>query len=306
MIELFENLLQLSSFFGIKWRSLKKITRQLDKEYKFFYVIQKNGKRRKITSPSLVLSNIQKTINKSILTKHKRKENVFGFYSKTNHIKNAEYHIGSKYMLNLDIKNFFGSINTKQVYFVFNKIYGFNKSVSTMLTKLTTYEGVLPQGAPTSPMLSNLVFRNMDYRINALCEKLQIKYSRYADDLTFSSEIDFNRKYVYSKVNQILQSNYYEINTSKTRMLDYDLSVTGLNIIENKLQIPRRYIKKITQELYYINKFGIESHLEKSFSFKKETETYLQELFGRINYVRQVEQDLGDKLLEMFLEIDFS
>ncbi len=298
-----KKLKQLSSFFGIKWQVFKTITKDISLEYKTFYITQKNGKKRKINSPSIRLYLIQRNINDLILKKHNKLYFVYGFYSEVSHIDNARYHLNSKEMLSIDLENFFGSINSKQVYFVFHKMFGFNKSVSTALTTLTTLDNQLPQGAPSSPMLSNLVFRNVDYRIEKLSEKLGIKYSRYADDLTFSSNDPFDKVYVLLKVSNILKTNGYKVNKRKTRMFSNHMIVNGLVIKDKKIKVQSYYIRKIKQDLYYIEKYGLEDHIRNKYKYPKDFSIYLEELYGKINYVKQINPDIGFDLIERFYAI---
>jgi RNA-directed DNA polymerase len=285
-----KDIYQMSSFFGIKWESFLEMINNGDDYYRVFYIKQKNGKRRKITSPNLILKRVQKIILDTILVKHQPLKFVFGFYTEKNHILNARQHLMSKYQINIDISDFFGSINSKQVYFVFNKLYNFDNKISTALTHLTTHNGSLPQGAPTSPMLSNLVFRNLDYRIRKFSDKMGIIYTRYADDLTFSSDKIFNRGYVLNIIRAILSSNGFQINSKKTIFKQNHLNVNGLNIIDKRILVSSKYKRDILQQVYYIRKYGIEDHLNTKYStFEKDAITYLSELLGKINYVRQVE-----------------
>src|SRR5690625_2855681 len=298
-----ENIRKLSSFFWLKDKSLKYYVFKTEEQYSVFYLTQKNGKKRKITTPNLSLQLMQNKILHQILNKHQRLDFVFGFYKDTNHIENAKYHQDSKEMLNIDIKDFFESINTNQVYFVFNKIFEFDSKISTILTRLTTYRGSLPQGASTSPALSNLVFRNCDYRIKKLADKIGVKYSRYADDLTFSSEKPFNKKYLLKAVESILKDNNFQINKSKTRFLSNHLFVTGLSIIDGEIKIPRYYIRDIEQQFYYIEKFGLSNHVKNVYGQDKDVDVYLEQLYGRIVYVFQVEKTLGKQFLTKFSDL---
>ena len=110
------------------------------------------------------------------------------FVPKNNGLKsNAEYHKKNIFLLEMDIKNFFGTIKEGQVFKLFCNI-GYNTKVSTILTSLCTFDGELPQGAVTSPYLANLILYHLDIRLNGLCSRKDIVYTRYADDLSFSSK----------------------------------------------------------------------------------------------------------------------
>jgi RNA-directed DNA polymerase len=185
-------------------------------------------------------------------------------------------------------------------------LFGFNKSVSTALTTLTTLDSKLPQGAPTSPMISNLVFRNMDYRINEFSKKINVEYSRYADDLTFSSKKKFDKVYVLLKISNILESNGYKLNKNKTRMFSNHMIVNGLVIKDKKLNVQNSYIRNIEQDFYYIDKYGLEDHLKHKFDYKKDPSIYLEEMFGKINYIKQINSKIGLDLLDKFNKIVYS
>ena len=154
-----------------------------------------------------------------------------------------------------------------------------------LLTYLCTYYDYLPQGAPTSAYISNLVMYDFDNIIGSFCEENNISYTRYSDDMTFSG--DFNPSIVIKKVNEELKKLSLELNYDKVKIIKNNnrQSVTGL-VVNNKLQVSKTLRKKIRQEVYYINKYGINSHLNKINC--KDKEKYLNSLYGKILYVLQI------------------
>jgi len=168
--------------------------------------------------------------------------------------ENAYPHQNKKIILKLDIKDFFNSIDFELIYNALPS-YIFPPSIKVLLIKLCTYDDYLPQGSPTSPMLSNLVLKSFDNYIGDYCFKRNINYTRYCDDLTFSG--DFNPKILKNKVECFLETLGFNLNN------------------------PKNYKKKRRQEMYYLKKYGIESHLKK---VKQSKEKYLISLKGRINY----------------------
>jgi len=167
----------------------ERIIPKLDSEGNFRY--SKGKKLERIIHPSNgKLKIIQKQIEKKFLKKIVLPYYVQGGVKKRSNVTNAKIHRGSKYKFLTDIKSFFPSINNDLVFKAFIQ-QGFSKDVSSHLTKLTTYKGMLPQGAPTSTSVANLVFRPIDEKLQKICQANKIKYSRYVDDLTFSSNRDF-------------------------------------------------------------------------------------------------------------------
>ena len=183
-------------------------------------------------------------------------------------------------VLSLDIENFFGSIRESKVYFFFHKL-GYSKQVAMMLTKLCTLDGSLPQGAPTSPALSNLISLRIDRRISGFALKNKIRYTRYADDLAFSGEFDTGS--VIRLVSKILNDEGLNINQAKTRLMlpHNQQEVTGI-VVNEKMQAPRPVRRNLRKAVHYIEKFGLDSHLD----FIRNTRAnYLNHLKGIANFI---------------------
>jgi RNA-directed DNA polymerase len=196
-------------------------------------------------------------------------------------MENVRFHRNKEIILKIDIADFFGSVNFYQVLNVFLK-FGYKMPVSALLSNLCTYEGYLPQGAPTSPMLSNFIFRKVDDIIFSYCRANNIMYTRYADDLTFSGS--FEIKSLFRLLYQTLHSYGFQINTTKTQVLSRCVSQRVTNIVVNdKVQCTRKYRKRIRQEVYYIKKHGLEKHVE-WINSPLTADQYLASLRGRIGY----------------------
>lgn len=181
----------------------------------------------------------------------------------------------------MDIKNYFGSIKYINVYSFFREL-GYTKSIAVMLSNICTLNNSLPQGSPTSPMLANLVTRNVDKRIAGYAIKNKIRYTRYADDITISG--DFEVGAVIRVVKSILKSEEFKINNGKTRVRtqNQQQEVTGI-VVNEKLQVPRNYRRDLRQKVYFIKKYGLQSHLD----FIKEHDkiNYLYTLLGMANFI---------------------
>ncbi len=187
-------------------------------------------KYRKLTPSTKRLKNIHKKIN-LFLQQIQLPNYVFGAVTGKNNIKNALQHIDNTYFFSIDLKDYFSRINNKQVFNMFLQ-NGFSSTISKKLTQLTTYEGKLPQGPPTSPIISNLVFKETGERLLELCKIYKVIFTSYLDDLTFSSANDF--KFLIPEFVNIITEGKFCINYKKVFYKKNKPEITGL-IIKNKM-----------------------------------------------------------------------
>lgn len=263
-----------------KLNILYAIANHPEKYYTTKYIDKRNKTKRKLLIPNNYLKKIQQNILENVLYGLSTSLYVKSYQKVMSLIDNASPHQNKKIVLKLDIKDFFTSITFEELYKVLpNEILP--PSVKVLLLKLCTYNDYLPQGAPTSPMLSNLVLKNFDNYIGKFCSKQNISYTRYSDDLTFSGE--FNPKKLTNKVQAFLEELGYNININKTKVITKKgcQKITGL-VVNEKVNTPKKYRQKIRQEMYYIKKYGIDSHLQRLKIRAKNK--YLSSLRGRINY----------------------
>ena len=170
----------------------------------------------------------------------------------------------------------------------------FPVQIGAILTSLCCIDDVLPQGAPTSPALSNIVMKNFDDIIGAWCKKRNISYTRYCDDLTFSADIPLYN--VYLKVKDMLLKRGFELNEDKTKFITNSSSqrVTGLTVNE-KVSIPRDYKKELRQEVYYAIEYGLADSIIKGNKARyinhgePNIHSYFSHLKGKMFYVLQIE-----------------
>jgi RNA-directed DNA polymerase len=212
--------------------------------YRQFQISKARGGKRTILAPKTYLKTIQKYILRHILETQKLPPHVTGFVRNRSVAQNARIHQKARYLLNVDLKDFFGSVRPAKVANIFRQI-GFSYSMPDILSKLCTHNKSLPQGAPTSPYLANLVFLRADAAIKRLCDKLKIKYSRYADDLTFSRSKRFPKDFE-ERIGAISQRYNFALNHKKTRFSKPGQAkfVTGF-VVNEKVQPPRNTRKKI-------------------------------------------------------------
>ena len=270
-----------------KLNILYAISNNSEKYYTKKYINKRNGKKRELLIPNKLLKSIQKNILNNILNSLEVSKYAYAYIKNKSLNDNASPHINQKVVLKLDIKDFFTSITFEEIYKVIpNEL--FPPSIKVLILKLCTYYDYLPQGAPTSPMLSNLVLKNFDNYIGKYCEERNIAYTRYCDDLTFSG--DFDTKKLKNKVQAFIEEIGYNLNDKKTKVIKNNKRqiVTGL-VVNDKVNILISYRKKIRQEMYYIDKYGLDNHLNRLNITCKEK--YINSLKGRINYCLSIDKD---------------
>ncbi len=293
------NTYQLSNILGIKWTVLKKVINNSQKMYYNFNISKRSGGKRMISMPNEVLKEIQSLIKKKILSNIKISDKANGFVENKSIITNAKVHLKQEKILNIDLEDFFPSIHKNRVYYIFKNVCGYSNDVSFCLTNLVTYKNSLPQGAPTSPILSNIVTYMMDIRLEKLSEKMGIRYTRYADDITFSGDKYLINTKLLEYVNNIIEDCGFKINEKKTRFASKGSrqEVTGLIINNDTINVPKSYIRQIRQELYYIDKYGIKDHRAK---VGFENKYYKEHLLGKILYVKSINPTKGIELLNKY------
>lgn len=275
------------------------------------YTIQKrDGNKREVFKPSYRLKKIQKWILKKILVNVDLPDCVHGFVKGKSILTNAEVHVHSKpfWVHCIDIKDFFPSIEKTKVKEVFADL-GYSDDVATFLSEICTINGKLVQGFPTSPMLANIIFKDIDSIILNIIKRHGIRYSRYADDLTFSGMQKSNYKRQLEKISAsicvALELNGFHINPLKTRTLKNKQAkkVTGLIVSEDGVRIPKKYIKLIRKELYYCKKYGVVDHLK--YNNLITIANYKGYLTGMARFIYMVERDLGRQILKEINELNW-
>jgi RNA-directed DNA polymerase len=277
------NLSHLAQLVGYKKEYLKKATIFTNSFYRDFEIVKKNGTKRPISEPLPSLKEIQLWILRNILYQIPISPVAKAYKPKAKIVENLKFHRNQPKVLTVDLENFFPSIKTKAVQNVFLDL-GYSKLVAKLLAKLCTKDDSLPQGAPTSPYLSNLIFKSADKLIFDFCKQRKIRYTRYADDLSFSGDFDENE--LLKKVTDVMQSLNFKINTDKTKLMTPDTrqTVTGI-VVNQKPQVVFHKRNALRQALYYIKKFGLNEHKE----YKEiRQENYLEHLLGKINFVLQI------------------
>ena len=280
---------QLAGVLHMDCKDMFDVIHKKESHYKTIKYRKKNGGTRTITAPDRTLVMIQRRILHFILDKMNPSSYATAYHSGSTLYDNAKPHVGKKYILKLDITDFFGSITFRQVLSsAFNsKVY--NKQIGYLLTEFCTLNDALPQGAPTSPAISNLVMKQFDENIGSWCKAHKVSYTRYCDDMTFSADEPlFN---VYIKVRKMLREMGFSLNEEKTRFVSSGRrqTVTGLTVNE-KVSVPREYKREIRQIMHYVEKYGFDEKVCSSMGCKSFYES-ASTLTGRIQYVLQIEPE---------------
>lgn len=205
----------------------------------------KNGViQKRVLNPSITrLKLLQKSIQRNILLKLDMPDYAFGAVKRKDNVLNAKKHQGKKYIFTTDLKSFFPSINHNRVFEMFRS-YNFSPTVSRTLTQLTTFKGRLPQGAPTSPTIANLVFVKTGKKLNEFAKANNLTFTSFVDDLTFSAAMDFKSKAQF--IIQIIQSDGFKISHNKTNYKTKMPVVTGVVVKNNKLSLTDTFKIKLT------------------------------------------------------------
>lgn len=269
--------------------------KRIDNCYTSFDIKKKNNGVRVISAPNEDLKDIQRKLGYLLELHHKaflKEKNIdnkisHGFEKNKSIITNAAVHRNNKYILSIDIKDFFDSIHFGRVRGFFNKNIEFNLplDMATVMAQLVCYKGVLPQGAPTSPIVSNLICNILDIRILNLVKKYRMNYTRYADDMTFSTNdrcIVDNYDGILEEIANELGKFGLHINDKKTRLIykDSRQEVTGL-VVNKIINVNRHYCKKtraMAENLYRKGSFYI-----------GDEEGSIKQLEGRFAYINQLD-----------------
>ena len=300
--------------------------------YTFNFIPKKAGGTRKIQVSCKKLKEIQKYIVEVLSVLYSPESYVTGFVRGKNIIENARPHVGHKYLVTWDIKDFFNSVHAKLIKVSLTKEpFNFSDDVANLITNICSVrisedsnKRVLPQGAPSSPILSNIIFAEADKIISDICEKGRgikcswrgwpggVTYTRYADDMTFSANWDFyhDRRFSWGEIkrdfryafreNLHLRPFYYlvdlQLSEIKTRRCKDGQRkvVTGI-VVNEKLNVKREFVREIRDILYIWEKYGYDAakkryliHNKKNLIIKRTNSELLNILVGKINFIKQV------------------
>ncbi|MBI5879790.1 MAG: RNA-directed DNA polymerase [Chloroflexi bacterium] len=279
--------------------------------YKVFQVPKKSGGTRQICSPSSPLKLIQRKLNQIFQSVYVPKASVHGFVKDRSIVTNARRHIDGtprkRYVLNIDIADFFPSITEGRIKgLLMATPYNLPRDLAHVIAGLVCLDGRLPQGAPTSPVLSNMICARMDTQLRRLAQKYRCVYTRYADDITFSTSLprfpaglatgnDTNRQIVVGdELASVISGNGFAVNQKKVRLRSKDnrQEVTGLTI--NRFpNVTRSYVRQIRAMLHSWERYGYENanheYAQKYFAGDEDKAPSLRQvLYGKMEFLRMV------------------
>jgi RNA-directed DNA polymerase len=284
-------------------------------KYQEFSVPKKSGDPRIISAPATALKILQRKLSQVLYSVYEPKAAVHGFVPSRSILTNAKQHRNKRFVLNIDLKDFFNSIHFGRVRGIFMAPpYKLPEEVATVLAKICCYSGKLPQGAPTSPIVSNMVCPRMDSQLRLLAKEFRCTYTRYCDDITFSTNLpNFPKEIAYTNTEEdklkilvgerlisVIQNNGFEINENKVRLQHKTehQEVTGLTVNQFP-NVKRDYVRKISSMLHAWDKFGLDS-VEQKYREKRAKELgipvesvekvphFQQMLRGKINFLGMV------------------
>jgi RNA-directed DNA polymerase len=245
-----------------------------DKRYTVFSISKKTSGVRIISAPATGLKIIQQKLNQVLQAVYQPKPSTHGFNLNRSVVTNAEQHINKRYVLNVDLQDFFPSINFGRVRGLFlNEPYSLPDEVATVLAQICCHENQLPQGAPTSPITSNMICAKLDSQLQRLAKQNRCTYTRYADDLTFSTTLRIfpsplaktisgvtEQIEIGDELHQVIKANGFEINRQKLRLQTKNVrqEVTGLTVNEF-VNVQRKYVRQIRAMLHAWEKYGEEA-----------------------------------------------
>lgn len=280
----YRELSSIEKDLGFSAKTLYGLSNSLEKHYHTVYLPKSDGSKRKLSVPDLILKPVQKSIADNILIQYPISKYAKAYKPGSSIQKNARPHVGKKKILKLDIEGFFDHIlysRVKDTVFYEEK---YSESIRILLTMLCYYNDSLPQGAPTSPAITNIIMYDFDETVGAFCNEKNIAYTRYCDDMTFSG--CFDEREIISFVKGELRKLGLFLKNRKTAVISASKRqvVTGI-VVNEKMNVTKDYKKTIRQEIYYIKKFGLDEHLKRLGISDKQQ--YVLSLKGRIAFVLQ-------------------
>ncbi len=285
-------------FLSIRLKELDQIL--INPTYHTFEIPKKSGGVRTITAPNDPLKKVQQKILKQLEEIYQKPSSVYGFVAMDKLetyacpiVANAANHVNKNFVLTVDIQHFFESIKTKEVFQLFTSMpFHFPEKTALILTRISTYNGCLPTGSPTSPMLSNFIMQDIDKQIEVYAHENGCVYTRYADDLTFSCNEAFSDEFLIHLQAMIKP---FELNSKKTRIKkkSQQQKVTGI-LVNEKVNVYRKWIKQLRAMLHDLKINGVQKASFNHFKKTKQESFFVNRLRGNIAFLGQV-RGLEDK-----------
>ena len=262
----------VADLLGVDYRRLCYLlyVKKTDRCYIEYSIPKRRGGRRTITAPIPKLRNLQRKLLRVLESVYKVKPSAYGFIKEKGHIENAKNHLSKNLVLNIDLKDFFQQIHFGRVRgLLMSEPYKAGEEAATVMAQIACYKGTLPQGAPTSPILSNMICSSLDTQLTKVAKKYRMVYTRYADDITFSTfKTSFPQEIAYVQNEQIIignelkaifDKNSFIINEEKVyiRGRNRRQEVTGLTVNNRFVNLSRSYLRELRSILFDCQRNGI-------------------------------------------------
>lgn len=276
-----------------------------DSYYRNFRVKKKNDTYRYINEPLNQLFTIQKEFSQFLLINRAKNDHSHGFELNKSIITNANKHVNKKIVLNIDLEDFFSNISTSRIGKLLLEKFNISEVEAIKIADLLTYKNSLPQGSPSSPVLSNLICEQLDYELHKYCKQFNITYTRYADDMSFS--FNFNKLPIIQVKNIIfiIEQNNFKINKKKYRYYYRNTRqlVTGL-VVNEKINVKREYYKNLRAILYNWSTKGIVYAQDKFIEKYGENKNFTLTVEGWVNFLGQVKGKSNPQFLTLKSQLD--
>lgn len=311
---------QIAKKFGYSYKELSSlIYPNTNKSYGTFEILKKNGETRIINAPKIKLLKIQKAFAEELTKIYPPRKCAHGFLKGRSIVTNAQKHTNKRYVFNVDLKDFFKSIHFGRVRNLFmSKPFNYPHNQATILAQICCHNGALPQGAATSPIISNMICLKLDAQLQRLAIENRCTYTRYADDITFSFDVSkaklprsilrinttTDEITVSPLLENIIKENGFHVNSEKIRLQGRSQrqAVTGLTV-NNGVNLKRSYIRQTYSMLHAWRKYGaiaaeqeyLQKYRLKNIQFwqnvsveKADGEFFIKVVKGRINFIQMV------------------
>lgn len=294
--------------------------------YRQFKIKKKSGGFRQITAPrNRSFMMLLQSVNEILKAMYTPSEHAMGFTEERSVVTNADVHKGKNYVFNIDLKDFFPSVEQPRIWKRLQLApFNFPKPIANVLAGLCSmrevrkdangedfFAYVLPQGAPTSPIITNMICDTLDRRLAGLAKRFGLHYTRYADDITFSSmhnvyaaKGDFRKE-----LDRIIKNQGFTINESKTRLqkLGGRQEVTGI-IVSEKLNVSKKYVREIRSLLYIWEEYGYSTAMSKFLPKYKAEKGHVKKgnpdltnvLDGKLMYLKMVKGDADSVYVRLY------
>jgi hypothetical protein len=277
---------------GVSPQLIWRIALNPSRYYRQFTIPKRGGGERQIDSPRIFLKAIQWFLADYVFGDLARHDCVHSYSFGRSIVTNAQNHVGKAFVGNSDIENFFGTISRKSVKADLER-QGFTSGEADLISKLCTKNGYLPQGAPTSPALSNSFLFGFDQRINEVCKRKDLRYSRYADDITISGTNKTDIGIVLGLAGSVLRNDFeLRLNPQKTRIASRGGQQRVAGVVVNFEAAPPRIFRRRVRAAFHRASQNPEAHLER-----------VGELGGYIGYLKIFPKFEGNKELDAYKAI---